>query len=92
MAKKQTAAIGDYVSISWVDHCEYEDVPQAHDGFKLIKFSTFGQLVHVDDEKIHLTRTVHEAEESSKNTVLIVGRGMVTGVDLYRKVGTVELP
>lgn len=92
MAKKQTAALGDYVAVHWVDHCEYEDVPLAHDAFKLIRFQTFGQLSHVDDEKIHLTRTVQDAEDSSKNTVLIVGRGMVASIDLYRKVGPVDLP
>ena len=90
--KKIKAQLGDQVVVHWVDHCEYEDVPMAHDAFRLIRFSTFGQLSHVDEEKIHLTRTVQIADDATKNIVLIVGRGMVTGVDVYHKAGDAELP
>lgn len=90
--KKRTAEIGDYVEVHWVDHCEYEDVPLAHESFRLIKFRTLGRLDHIDHEKLHLTRSVQDSEDSAKNIVLIVGRGMVTKLDLYEHVGEVNLP
>ena len=84
-AKKPVEAeIGDYVLLTWVDHCQYDDVPLAHESFRLIVFRTFGRLGHVDSEKVHLITTLQESEDSAKNTVLIIGRGMVTGVDVYR--------
>lgn len=91
-AKQRTAKIGDYVVLHWVDHCEYEDVPLAHESFRLIRFQTFGRLDHVDSEKIHLTRSVQDSEDASKNIVLIIGRGMLTKVELFEKSGETELP
>ena len=93
MTKRKAALkVGDYVLVHWVDHCEYEDVPLAHDSFRLIKFSTFGRLDYIDAEKIHLIRTSQESEDSTKNIVLIIGRGMVTGFERYRLEGPVGLP
>lgn len=95
MAKKErprVLKVGDHVVVHWVDHCEYEDVPFAHDSFRLIRFETFGRLDYIDDEKVHLTRTAQISEDSTKNTVLIIGRGMITGVTLYREAGACALP
>lgn len=90
--KKRNAEIGDYVEVHWVDHCEYEDVPLAHESFRLIHFRTLGRLDHIDPEKVHLTRSIQASEDSAKNIVLIIGRGMITKIELFERAGEALLP